>query len=120
MGEIDDLQDAEDEREPDRHQRVEHADDQAVAEQIEEEHARAEPPLPSPLVEEGGELRAQRATSRVRGAGVCYSESKPLTRFLASLGTTLSRKGRGFSEWPSPTECHVPGFSSFETSSGLP
>ena len=47
-------------------------------------------------------------------------QSKPLTRFLASLGTTLSHKGRGFSDLPSHTESHVPGFSSFETSSGLP
>jgi len=39
VGEVDDLQDAEDERQADRHQGVEHPDDQAVDEEIEREHS---------------------------------------------------------------------------------
>ncbi len=41
MGEVDDLQDAENEGQADRHQRVEHADDQSVDQEIEGQHGNA-------------------------------------------------------------------------------
>jgi hypothetical protein len=48
-------------------------------------------PLPSPLAGEGGEP----AKTGEPGEGF-FAVRKPLTRTLASLASTLSRKGRGY------------------------
>jgi hypothetical protein len=58
-------------------------------------------PVPFPLAEEGAEL--PKAARRVRGQ--IGASRKPLTRSLAPLGTTLSRKGKGF-ELPSQRETY--------------